>query len=265
MNKNSKQLICFISLFFIFFACKEGKFFGDTREILLAEDEDCYKISLRHFICCDTSNSREKTIEKRYKGDHRGFSLNDNDTARLHHEVRFKKLSLLPNNSNELKKNIFINSWCDSNDKLNTKIFDSRFTNLPQLEVTENNKILTFGTYVSSTNNLINYIKMFSSFTIIENKNDPYMALKGEIKVEEFPSAEAYIKDPKGNAIFIAISKCNGKPGTISNIKKVDFNFSIKTDEDGNFIEVKENDITYDIPSWNKKFENQRANTIEKI
>ena len=108
MKKIVRQILSFALVFFIL-ACKEGDFLNQSKDFLLAGDEenkDYYEVCIKRFVSYDALDingnvidesmiGRQMRIEERYKGDNRGFSLNDDDTARLYHKVKFKKISLL--------------------------------------------------------------------------------------------------------------------------------------------------------------------------
>jgi hypothetical protein len=105
-------------------------------------------------------------------------------------------------------------------------------------------------------------IHIFSDFEITENLRDRYLKIKGKITGDKFPSKETYITDSRGQSVFIGVRKYeNGLSslyGTGEGNNPIEFDFKIKTDYSGNFVEVIDQwGYTHSIYSWNSKFENK--------
>lgn len=125
-------------------------------------------------------------------------------------------------------------------------------------------EVLTFYSHVYGNNPLVRIspdIDIFSDFEITENIRARYIRLKGKITGDRFPSREAYITDSRDQSVFIGVSKYKGDPWDLrypnEGDNAIDFDFKIKTDYSGNFVEVVENGYTYSIYSWNSKFINE--------
>ncbi|MDY3525982.1 RHS repeat domain-containing protein [Riemerella anatipestifer] len=130
-------------------------------------------------------------------------------------------------------------------------------------------KTFKFGTHAKAANPLTPPgtpdIDIFSDFTITENKKAGTLSIRGNLKGDNFPSTEAFITDPSGQAVFIGVGqidagvdKDNGPftelPGEGSTKHITSFNFTITTDNKGNFTGVQQGKLKYSIEQWNKQF-----------
>lgn len=109
---------------------------------------------------------------------------------------------------------------------------------------------------------------MFSDFSITENKKAGTLNISGNLTGDNFPSTEAFITDPSGQALFIGVGQIekgtnpNTGPGQLFGEDEsnpiTSFNFTITTDKNGNFTGVREGKQTYSISDWNKRFEQKK-------
>jgi len=108
---------------------------------------------------------------------------------------------------------------------------------------------------------------------VTENKDgSSILSLTGDIAGDGFPSTEAFVKDAKGNAIFMGVGAAKagavkGPTITLAGDKKekqFDINMRIAVDKNGVFqgvysTDAKGNEIIMSPSAWNKQFEQKDA------
>jgi hypothetical protein len=110
-------------------------------------------------------------------------------------------------------------------------------------------------------------IDVFSNSSITENKKAGTLAISGSFTGDNFPSTEAFISDPKGQNIFIGVGQIDSRvdknfgpfqklPFENEDNPITTFDFTITTDQNGNFTGVKSKDKIYTIEAWNNLFKN---------
>lgn len=106
-------------------------------------------------------------------------------------------------------------------------------------------------------------IDVRSSFSITENLEKGILSIGADIKGDNFPSAEAFLTDKKGNSIFIGVSSLSGSVLTSlwgDNYRDmINANFDININNKGVFTGVTVGDRNFTREEWNKQFENQSA------
>jgi hypothetical protein len=91
------------------------------------------------------------------------------------------------------------------------------------------------------------------------------LSINGEIRGDKFPSAEAFVKDAKGTAVFLGVSPAGYGPTTgpflalpgNNRLPMMNVSVQIVTNSKGLFTGVMENGKVISIDSWNAKFKNQ--------
>lgn len=193
-----------------------------------------------------------------FHGDNRGYSTG-NVSARVHQKINFDtdKTSITTNAwSSPTWHAVNPNYKKTATPSVN---FEGDFT----IQKSGNAKTFNFGTHVAGGNPLTPGappIDVFSNFSITENKKAGTLDISGKLTGDNFPSTEAFITDPNGNNVFIGIGFYEGSPfsslwGENKDNPITDFNFSITTDNDGNFTGINAAGKNYSISDWNKMFE----------
>ena len=221
-----------------------------------------------------------KTFGFGFHGDGRGYSntpsyaKNDQGpSARLHQRILF----------DTDKTSMTTYGWSSLTYKTGNKKDAERAT--PEVSFTSGLKITTagdaksfeFGTHAAAANPKTPpgtpNIDVFSDFKITENKEAGTLSISGKLTGDNFPSTEAFISDPSGQNVFIGVGQINADvdkdygpffelPGT--NTRNVaSFNFTINTDESGNFIGVTSGDTSYSLEAWNSQFLNTKPQKVE--
>ena len=202
-----------------------------------------------------------------YHGDNRGYSTNASATARVHQQINF----------DTDKSGISTRAW--SSPTFRTDNPSGAKTANPSVEFTENlsisssgsSKNFSFGTHSAGSNPDIKGspdIDVFSNFSITDNKKTGSLTISGSLTGDNFPSTEAFIKDPSGKSVFLGIGQIGsgvGKdlgpltelPFSNSTNPITSFNLTITTDKKGNFTGVQSGGTTYGIADWNKRFTSQ--------
>ncbi|MCK0203072.1 RHS repeat-associated core domain-containing protein [Ornithobacterium rhinotracheale] len=139
-------------------------------------------------------------------------------------------------------------------------------------------KTFKFGTHSKAANPLTPpgtpNIDIFSDFTITENKKAGTLSIRGNLTGDNFPSTEAFITDPSGQAVFIGIGQIDASvnketgpftelPGEHSTKPITSFDFTITTDNKGIFIGVQQGKVTYSIKEWNSQFTSKSPQKTE--
>lgn len=148
-----------------------------------------------------------------------------------------------------------------------------KFTKGLSIKSNGDEKTFEFGTHSAGSNpktpqSVTPNIDVFSDFSITENKKAGTLSVSGKLTGDNFPSTEAFISDPSGNNVFIGVGQIGegvGKntgpftelPGENEDRPITSFNFSITTDNKGNFTGVKVGDKSYTLDEWNKQFLNK--------
>jgi RHS repeat-associated protein len=91
------------------------------------------------------------------------------------------------------------------------------------------------------------------------------LTIAGDISGDKFPSAEAFVKDAKGNAVFLGVSAAGYGPNKgpfialagDNNRPMMKIDTQIITNKDGVFIGVMQGKKMISIEDWNKQFEKQ--------
>jgi RHS repeat-associated protein len=198
-----------------------------------------------------------------FHGDGRGYSTG-NVSARVHQRIDF----------DTDKTSLTAKAWSSPTFKTNnpagakTATPDLWFTKDMSIAGNGDSKTFEFGTHVAAGNPKTPPgtpdIDIFSDFSITENKKAGTLSVSGNLKGDNFPSTEAFITDPNGNNVFVGVGQIAsgvGKnmgpftelPGT--NKRPItSFNFTITTDQQGNFTGVQVGKTNYTIEDWNKLF-----------
>ena len=107
-------------------------------------------------------------------------------------------------------------------------------------------KTIAFGTHAMAANpktpSGTPNIDIFANFSISENKKAGTLTITGSLTGDNFPSTEAFITDPSGKSIFIAVGQIDasvGKntgpftelPGENETNPIANFDFTINTDK----------------------------------
>lgn len=98
------------------------------------------------------------------------------------------------------------------------------------------------------------------------------LSITGDVSGDGFPSTEAFVKDSKGNSIFLGVGpakagKIKGPMWTLlgdENVRQFDIKIRIDVNKNGIFIGVitkdkNGNETTVTPSDWNKKFESKSA------
>lgn len=199
-------------------------------------------------------------------GANRGFTTSSSATARVHQLINF----------DTDKTKISAKAWSSPTEH---RLWPGSSTGDPSIKFTDGFKIsrsgdsrtFDFGTHAAGSNPMIPGsppIDVFSDFSITEDKKAGTLSISGSLKGDNFPSTEAFITDPSGNNVFIGVGFYEGSPfSSLDGENKRDissFNFSITTDNDGNFTGVQMGDQSYSISDWNKLFEQADPHKNEK-
>ena len=199
-----------------------------------------------------------KTFGGGFHGDNRGY-FTANVSARLHQKIYFDTdKTTLTTNAWSTPSSHYLNPD-NKNTARPTVSFEGDFI----IKQIGDKKSFKFGTHLAGSNPLTPgapNIDVFSNFSITENKKAGTLDISGKITGDNFPSTEAFITDPKGNNAFIGVGFYEGSPFTSlwgENKEKLitSFSFSIYTDKDGNFTNVKVGDKSFTLSEWNKMFE----------
>lgn len=206
-----------------------------------------YPITIRSF-------APFKTFGGGFHGDNRGFSTSSTATARVHQRINFDT------DKTQLKTNVW--SSPTSHRFLPGSLTETPSVSIGGFSIADNggSRTFNFDTHSKGANPMAPgspNIDVFSNFSITES--DGLLNISGNLKGDNFPSAEAFITDPNGNNIFIGIGFYEGSPfSSLGGENKRDitsFNFGITTDKSGNFTGVQYNGTDYSIGDWNKLFE----------
>jgi hypothetical protein len=98
-------------------------------------------------------------------------------------------------------------------------------------------------------------IDVHSQFEVTEDRKNGTLDIAAKIVGDGYPSAEAFVKDSKGQAVFLGIFHYQGSVATslwgTNERDMIKANFQILIDKDGNFSGVKMNGKQFSIEQWN--------------
>ncbi len=236
-----------------------------------------YPITIRSFASFNT-------FAYGFHGDGRGYSNTPSyangqgPSARAHQRILF----------DTDKSHINAYGWSSptykENNPGNTKTASPEISFTKGLSITndEDNKIFGFGTHSAARNpqspapqSMTPNIDVFSDFLITENKKKGTLSISGKLTGDNYPSTEAFISDPKGQNVFIGVGQIGSDVGqntgpftelTGEHKDKLvtSFNFTINTDSNGNFINVRSGGKIYSLTVWNNQFLNTSPQKKEK-
>lgn len=208
-----------------------------------------------------------KTFGFGFHGDNRGYSTYQGESSRVTNWIAFDtdKTSITTGAYSSP-------TWHTSKPNIiKTAKPEAEFRDGLSITKKGDNKTFEFGTHVEGSNPLTPgapNIDVFSDFSITENKKAGTLNISGNLTGDNFPSTEAFITDPSGQALFIGVGQIekgtnpNTGPGQLFGEDEsnpiTSFNFTITTDKNGNFTGVREGKKTYSISDWNKRFEQKK-------
>jgi len=112
--------------------------------------------------------------------------------------------------------------------------------------------------------NLSNDIDLFVNvpFSVRSTRNGYQINIEGgTVTGDQFPAAEAFMRDSKGNGVFLGTfsipegnSPFNSLPGNNRRPMMTIENFSVNTNRDGIFQSVRYSGRTYSLDQWNRRF-----------
>lgn len=205
-----------------------------------------------------------------FHGDNRGYSTSSSATARVHQQINF----------DTDKSGVSARAWSSptfltANPSGSERAIPSvSFTKGLSIGTKGDSKTFEFGTSVAAANPKTPAgtpdINIFSNFSISENKKSGSLTVSGTLTGDNFPSTEAFIKDPSGKSVFLGIGQIaegvgrntgpfTELPGENSTNPITSFNITITTDKKGNFTGVQSGGVSYSISDWNKNFTNTQT------
>ena len=215
-----------------------------------------YPITIRSF-------ATQPTFGGGFHGDNRGFSTSSNVTARVTQNIAYDT------DKNYLKTS----TWSDISS--HPLLGEARATprgginSYSKTSLTSGVNRSDFSTSYAGANPLTPVgspnINVESIFSITANSNKNTLSVRGVLSGDNFPSTEAFIKDPSGNSVFLGTGNAVGNPftslrGENNNRPISDFNVIIQLDKKGNFSGVSYDGTKYSVSDWNKKFEQSNTN-----
>ncbi len=196
-----------------------------------------------------------------FRGDNRGYSLSSNVSSKVTQNIAF----------DTDKKYLSTGTWSDIS--YHPLLGEARahpsggINSFSRTELASGATRSDFSTSYAGANPLTPEgtpnINVESLFSITSSKNT--LSVKGVLSGDNFPSTEAFIKDPSGNSVFLGIGFYEGGPftslpGEKNNRAITDFNVTIQLDKKGNFSGIQYNGSNYTIGEWNKRFEQADPN-----
>jgi RHS repeat-associated protein len=221
-----------------------------------------YPITIRSF-------APFKTFGGGFHGDNRGYSTDQNASARVHQKINF----------DTDKTTISAKTWSSPTWHSTAPGFVRTATPEGGIEKgsfkiksSGDEKNFEFKSNYAGANPLTPGapdINVFSSLSITENKKEGALNVAGKLTGDNFPSTEAFISDPSGQSVFLGVGFYEGSPftslwGENKDRDVASFNLSITTDADGNFTGVKVNDKSFSLAEWNKLFQQADPHKNEK-
>lgn len=97
------------------------------------------------------------------------------------------------------------------------------------------------------------------------SNGDTLLSITGKISGDQFPSVESFVRDRKGNAVFLGVAQANGtqQNGLVTNLfgdrklPMASLNVQIVVNKHGIFSHVLENRNKVSIADWNARFTRQ--------
>lgn len=217
-----------------------------------------YPITVRSFATTPTFGGG-------FHGDNRGFSTSSSVTARVTQNIAYDT------DKNYLKTS----TWSDISS--HPLLGEARATPSGGIDSYSKTNLASgvnrsdFSTSYAGANPLTPEgspnINVESIFSITANSNKNTLSVRGVLSGDNFPSTEAFIKDPSGKSVFLGTGNAEGNPftslrGENNNRPISDFNVTIQLDKKGNFSGVSYDGTKYSVSDWNKKFE--QSNTSNR-
>jgi RHS repeat-associated protein len=198
----------------------------------------------------------DKSFGFGFHGDNRGFSTDTNATARIHQ--RFT----LETDDGTLYNRA---TWSSPSQW----ILGGPETETPRgsfSSVSQDGNSFSFSTSYAGQNPLTPRcctpdLDVSSSFGITEDKKSGILSISAAMAGDKFPSAESFVVDPSGKAVFIGVSQKGFHPVTDlpgDNARPmINSSFGIRLDKAGNFTGVIYNGKDYSIEQWNRMHSEQ--------
>jgi RHS repeat-associated protein len=203
------------------------------------------------------SFASDKSFGMGFHGDNRGFTTDTNATARIH-----QRFTLETDDGSVYNKQ----TWSSPSQW----IIGAPQTETPQgtfSSTSQEGGSFSVSTSYSGKNPLTwrgptPALDVSTSFGVTEDRKNGILSISATMKGDKFPSAESFIVDPKGTAVFIGVSKAGLSPYTHlpgdNKRPMMNSNFQIRLDKEGNFTGVSRDGKDYTVDQWNKMHSDEK-------